>query len=172
MKRSSPKEDQFLELVQQYQAMLHKVAGAYTSSPTEREDLVQEIILQLWKAYPSYRPEYKISTWIYRIALNVSISQLRKESRRRKTQAAYQVDVSRTGPAEAAEELPLKTLYACIRQLSPIDKGIILLYLEQCKGQEIADTMGISLSNVSTRISRIKKRLSHCFQQKNASNEL
>lgn len=133
----------------------------------DRNDLIQEIILQLWKAFPKYNPEMTASTWVYRIALNVAISSLRKEQNRKKKLSNYQQIVTFSAWEETEIDEKLNRLYDLIRQLNPLEKGIIILHLDRCKNAEIADIVGISLSNVSTKIHRIKTKLIEHYKTAN-----
>ena len=155
MNLSAKDQQDFEKILHQYQALLWKVARAYCSNLEDQKDLIQEIALQLWRAYPKYNPKFAITTWMYRIALNVAISNLRKQKRRTEAQ------LPEYPPPEEGEEVQeqLDFLYQLIQQLPPLDKALILLYLEEVPQQEIAEIMGISLSNVSTRINRIKQKL-------------
>ncbi len=136
-----------------------KIASSYFNTAANRNDLVQEIILQLWKAFPKYNPEMTASTWVYRIALNTAISSFRKEQNRKKKLSSYQPIDTFLAWEETAMEEKLNRLYHLISQLNPLEKGIIILHLEGCKNAEIAEIVGISLSNVSTKINRIKTKL-------------
>lgn len=159
MKSANTLEKAFIALLEQNKRLIVKIASSYFNTTTNRNDLIQEIILQLWKAFPKYNPEMTASTWIYRIALNVSISYFRKEQNRKKTLTNYQQTVNFIEWQEDAIDEKLNRLYQLINQLSPLEKGIIILHLEGCNNTAIADIVGISLSNVSTKINRIKTKL-------------
>ncbi|MEL6630618.1 MAG: RNA polymerase sigma factor [Bacteroidota bacterium] len=157
---SKARETAFLDMIQQHQGVLHKVCRIYTRSETDFSDLKQEMLLQLWRAYPSFRQEAKISTWIYRIALNTAITSLRKAERQK----------VRPEDPHALPELPTESfrpeqldrhafLYNAINQLSDIEKAIIILHLEEQPYEEIAQIMGITRNHVGVKISRIKQKL-------------
>lgn len=155
----------FVELLDQHQNLILKVASVYCSETEARKDLSQEIILQLWKAFPKYDPQYKFSTWAYRIALNVAISSYRAKSTRQKTRNDFLKQSAWMTWADADwENEALQQLYRCIGKLKPLDRALIVLYLEGHSGQETAEIMGISESNVSTRIHRIKQLLKNCVK--------
>ncbi len=159
MKSSNPLEKAFIALLEQHKRLIVKIVSSYFKTPANRNDLIQEIILHLWKAFPKYDPERTASTWVYRIALNVAISAFRKEQNRKKKLSHYQQTATFLAWEEAIIDEKLDRLYHLISQLNPLEKGIIILHLEGCKNAEIADIIGVSLSNVSTKIHRIKTKL-------------
>lgn len=159
MNKSIIIEKDFIELLEKHKRLIVKIASSYFKDRTYRDDLLQEITLQLWKAFPKFKQEVATSTWVYRIALNVSISFFRKESNRKKLMTNYQKDLTIYELQEEHLEEKLEKLYTLIAQLNPIEKAIIILHLEGCKNAEIAEIIGISLSNVSTKINRIKTKL-------------
>lgn len=150
-------EQQFVETINQHQGILHKVCRIYCHNTTEREDLFQEMVLQLWKAFPSFRSEAKITTWMYRIALNTAISGLRKKriNTTELDNILYQVE----DKSEPSTEDDLQQLYKAINLLTDIEKSIILLYLEDKPYEEIADITGITANYVAVKMSRIKEKL-------------
>lgn len=145
--------EQFLETHKQ---LIVKVAGIYCGDPEQRKDLVQDIILQLWKSFPSYNKDFALSTWMYRIALNVSISSLRKESTRKKTYEGLHQQGDLLYHQDPLMEERLQMLYQHMEQLKPMEKAMLILHLDGRKHTEIADILGITVSNVSTKIHRIK----------------
>ena len=165
MKNFKELESDFTELIENNKKLIYKVANTYCRDFEERKDIVQEIILQLWKAFPKYDNKFAETTWIYRIAFNVSISLLRKETSRKKTHDEYHRQSEFMNiEDETIEDENLKLLHKFIEELKPIDKALIILYLDGCKNKEIADVMGISESNVSTKIYRIKESLIRHFK--------
>lgn len=162
------KEQEFREILEQHQRLLYKVAGMYTSTPQDREDLVQEIMIQVWMSMERYDSKFARSTWLYRIALNVSISWARKKSVQ---QYISESEFPEHVPEEAVPQL--EALQQAIRELAPMDRAIILLYLDELPQAEIAQILGMSISNVSTRVHRIKAQLEKLIQQqlKNKSHE-
>lgn len=132
----------------------------YESDPEARNDLFQEIVLQLWKSFPSFRGEAKITTWMYRIALNTAISGLRKKNRKLPTEDIHDrhLNISENQEADHFEE-DLQRLQWAIRQLSEIDRAMILMALEEVPYEEIAETIGITQNNVRVRMNRIRERL-------------
>lgn len=165
MATSNTHIETFLQLVDQHRGILVKVARSYTRTEPDREDLEQDMVAHLWTAYPDYDPQRKFSTWMYRIALNVAISWFRREQRRGENVSEWTGTVERTVAGEMAEapNEKLLQLRQFLQELPPLDRALMLLYLDRYAHEEIADTLGISISNVSTRIYRIKKQLQQQF---------
>ncbi len=155
MQKSTKKE--FSQLIEKHQAIIHKVTLVYTNGPADREDLFQEICLQLWKAYPNFRAEAKFTTWMYRVALNTAISNVRKNRNAPGFDKLSDYDGSSDESHEEAEQI--KQLYQAISRLNRIDKAIILLWLDEKSYEEIASIVGTSKSNVSVKLVRIKQKL-------------
>lgn len=154
-------EEQFLEDLNQNMGIIHRVCTTYFFYENEeREDVLQEIIYQLWKSYPSFSGASKFSTWMYKVALNTAITHLRKN---KKTPLKEKLTDQFNEVAESNEqshlEEKMKWLYAAIDTLSEMDKAIILLYLEEHSYEEIATITGLTKTNVSVRLVRIKKAL-------------
>ena len=152
-------------MLEGHKGVIYKVANAYQSDPEERQDLIQEIILQLWRAFPQYDSTFALTTWIYRISLNVAISQLRKATSQRKRREGYaEVLAFENEVVQADQDEQVKQLYRFIEGLKPLDKAIVILFLEGKGNKEIAEVMGITASNVSTRMHRIKQRMTVHFK--------
>lgn len=165
----SQQRPSFELVLQQHKALIYKIAQLYTTNRANQEDLMQEIAIQLYHALPSYTGEAKISTWIYRIALNVAISYLRKEQTRAKiTEPIIQFTLQELGQEDSTRNQQIQQLYSAISQLKELDKAIIILYLDGEPQAEIAAILGLTLSNVSTKIGRIKEQLKTITQQLNA----
>ena len=153
-------QDEFLILINQHRAMLHKVCNVYCHSAQDRQDMFQEIIIQLWKAYPRFRGDSKFSTWLYRIALNTAISDLRKQQRRVKT--IYSEDAPMNISAEEMDkekEEQLQQLYKAIADLGEIEKAIVMLYLEDKSYEEMEEILGINQNNLRVKMNRVKEKL-------------
>lgn len=151
-------EREFLSVVRTYERVVYKVCYLYSTKDATISDLYQEVILNLWKAYPKFRHECKISTWIYRIALNTCISFIRKERNVPEIVALTREADWMMEDKDLQTEL-LRELYRMINQLGQLDKSIILLYLEEKNYEEIAEITGLTVTNVATKISRIKDKL-------------
>lgn len=154
----------FEMLIEQHKGILYKVAGIYCKHPEDRKDLVQEIIIQLWQSWHRYNAAYSLSTWMYRIALNTAISFYRKDSRRKQSSLPLQEDILQfTEEPEPETEQQLNLLQQFIAGLRELDRALILLYLEEKPYREIATILGMSESNVATRVGRIKEKLKQKF---------
>jgi len=153
------KEAEFTRIIKDNEGVIFKITTIYTDSSEDQKDLYQEIVYQLWKAYDSFRGDAKISTWMYRVALNTAITRLKKEKRKGNRVGIDQVVLKQTDNYDTTFEEKLKVLYNHIRMLNDLEKGLILLLLEGKKYEEIALITGLTASNVGTRISRIKQKL-------------
>ena len=160
-------EERFIEVLKDHQGIIRKVANAYCKNTGDRADLIQEITIHLWKSWNKYNNTFKISTWIYRISLNVAISFYRKTYRRNSLHQSIREEPFFIDDAEdVAMSENIKSLYSYISELDTLNKALILLYLDKYSYEEIASTLGISKTNVATKISRIKQHLKKKFNQK------
>lgn len=153
---------EFLALLERHTPILRKVAGTYSSNASDRRDLMQEISLQLWKAWPGYDSTRPFSTWMYRIALNVGISFLRgagHPSRQPLSLDEIDHDPVDTGTHDHELDERIALLRRFIDQLDPLNRALLLLYLDERSYREIAEVLGISETNVATKISRLKQRV-------------
>ena len=159
------KSDEFLSVIENHKGILYKISNSYCQNSDDREDLIQEIIIQLWKSFDNYNNDYKHSTWIYRIALNVSISFYRKENRRKDISNPLPEGVLSYNYSNVLDETDedLKFLQQFISELKELDKALMLLYLEEKSYKEISEIIGLSETNVATKIARIKKLLKQKF---------
>jgi len=153
-------EREFLQIIQENQGIIYKVCNMYCDTGEDRNDLFQEIVAQLWKSYPSFRKESKVTTWMYRVGLNTAITTFKKSKRRpdqnRLTYENFQIADENQ---EAETEENIKLLHRAVAQLTGIEKSIILLYLENKKYEEIAEITGITQNYVRVKMNRIKKKL-------------
>ena len=154
--------DRFLSLLEEHKRMLYKVAATYSRNPADREDLAQEIVVQLWRSFPRYDERYRFSTWMYRVALNVAISFYRRETRRSRTvvpaeDAVLEIASLASEPTEMDDDIRL--LLQLIEQLDELDRAVMILYLDGNRQSMIGEILGITETNVSTKINRIKQRL-------------
>ena len=156
---------QFLSVVESHKGILYKIANAYCKDAEDRQDLIQEILLQLWKCFDSYNSQYKYSTWIYRIALNVAISVYRKEHRRKDISNPITDHILLLADTGYYNEVDMKIilLQQFIAELKELDKALMLLYLEQKSHKEMAEILDLSETNIATKIGRIKERLKQKF---------
>lgn len=153
-------EKEFVNLLDEYQNLVHKICRIYTHDSDAHQDLFQEIIIQLWKSYPQYKGEAKFSTWAYRVALNTAISLFRKSTKQIQTSSLdFSMYQFYHTEYNTEEEQQLKRMYHAIHQLNDIDKALVFLYLEEKDYKEIAETLGISEVNVRVKINRVKSKL-------------
>ena len=159
---------EFLALLNEHQPLLRRVVRLYCPDPDDRQDLYQETVLQLWRAWPRYqaRPDARLSTWLYRVALNVAISDLRRRTRHPPPSplAAILPDVP-DAPPPGPDPDDLAQLYRAIGQLSDVEKAFVLLYLEERSYQEMADILGITQNNVRVKMHRVQAKLRHLLTQ-------
>ena len=153
-------ETEFVALLDEHQNIIHKICRLYTNNEVEHEDLFQEISIQLWRSYNRFEGKSKFSTWMYRVGLNTAITLYRKEKKQLNTQP-----LNDQFTAIAQEEYNTQVdeqmawLYQKIKDFSEIDKALVLLYLEDKRYDEIAETLGISAGNARVKMNRIKERL-------------
>lgn len=149
----------FLSLINQHKAIIHKISKMYMNDVEEQSDLFQEIVLQLWKAYPTFKGNSKFSTWMYRVALNTALVYFKKDKRKvDKTQLDENIDVADTNEGELKEE-KLAYLYRAVQELNSIEKALIFLFLENQSHKEIAENLGISEVNARVKLNRTKEKL-------------
>ena len=149
----------FIRIILENEKVIFKITTFYAYNEDDRKDLYQEIVLQLWKAYPNFRKEAKISTWLYRIALNTAISQIRKNKKEAPKVPISQIVLQVSDSTDNDKEEKIQMLYKQIEQLNQLEKAIILLYLEDKSHEEIAEVIGLTITNVGTRLSRIKQKI-------------
>ncbi len=150
---------EFLEILANYQGILHKVNLIYFRNENDRRDNFQEVVFQLWQSFPRLKNKNSIGSWIYRIAINTSITKIKKD-----TNLVFNESIPDLISDSNALELILKDeavkhLMTAIHRLNGVDKAIMLLYLEEKSYDEIAEIIGITVSNVGVRISRAKEKL-------------
>ena len=153
------KKDIFISAISENQGLIFKVASIYTNTKEDRNDLSQEIIYQLWRSFDSFQQKSSLSTWMYRVAMNVAIQRLKITKRKILTIPLDEQFLNFQDIDTSEIEEKWKVLKQHIDQLNLLDKGIVLLYLENKSYEEIAQIIGISTSNVGTKLSRIKEKL-------------
>lgn len=154
--------DEFGELLQRHRGIVFKVVNTYTRHPDDRDELAQEIAAQLWRAYPGYDPARAFTTWMYRIALNVAISFVRSNHHRGKADVPLDEtlhDLADDNAIDPERNEQLRALHHFIHAQEPLNRALLLLYLEDRSHRDIADVLGISESNVATKIGRLKQRI-------------
>ena len=155
---SEDRSGKFLAALEDHRALLYQIIRTYAPDKDGWQDLEQEIILQLWRAFPRYDGSVALSTWMYRIAFNVTVTDYRKR-KRRAVGADYTSIFRRTQEADPVRAERTERLYAAIRQLSPRDRSVILLHLDGHDYDRIAGIVGVSRSNVGTLLNRIRGKL-------------
>ena len=156
----------FRDIIEQHKGILFKVARAYCLNEDDRQDLIQEMMIQIWQSINRFNNQIKISTWLYRISLNVAISFYRKNMARanKNTMLNEQTEQMPTDD-KAEEDQQLNLLEQFISELKEIDKALMILYLEDKSHAEIAEILGMTVSNVGTKIGRIKDKIKTRFSQ-------
>lgn len=149
----------FQSLLDTHRGIVFKVAALYCRDAEERRDLAQDIATQAWRSFPNYDPARAFPTWLYRIALNVAISHLRTHGGRETVALEDIAEPAHDEDLARETDDGLRTLQRCIGTLDPLDRALLLLYLDERPQREIADVLGLSETNVATRIGRLKQRL-------------
>lgn len=152
----------FAQQLERHRGIVVKVAGTYCRDPDDRAELAQEIASRLWQAYPRFDPARPFSTWMYRIALNVAISFVRDNSQRRRHAIPLDDQLHDIADAQAADpqaEQQVRALHRFIHAQAPLDRALLLLYLEDRSYREMSEILGISETNVATKICRLKQRI-------------
>ena len=151
--------DFYINWIKPYAGIIIKICRAYTDSQEDFEDYYQEVCLQIWRTRKNFKEQSEWSTWVYRLALNVCLTMLKKHKKAKHFPLSDGLSNLELESNQAFSNDDLNYLYAAIKQLSEIDRGIILLYLEEKTYQEIADITGTNPNNIGVRIKRIKDRL-------------
>lgn len=152
-------QERFQSLLEEHKKILYKICRSYCPNPADRDDLAQEIVVQLWRSFPRFDNRVRFSTWMYRIALNVAISSYRRERVRTRHLVNASGYVLEAVDISAGINEDIQALYQWIEGLPPLDKALVILYLDGNSYQEIADVLGVSQTNVATKIGRLKQRL-------------
>lgn len=169
----TPPHARFTALLHEHRGILHKLAAVYTRTAADRQDLAQEIAAQLWRSFPRYDPGRPFSTWMYRVALNVAMTRLRQERPLASLDAPGPDGLAPiealTAPhddesAECVEQVQL--LRAVIDAQAPLDRALLLLWLDERPHREIAEVLGISESNVGTKLDRLRQKIRRVLQER------
>ncbi|MBC7920048.1 MAG: sigma-70 family RNA polymerase sigma factor [Ferruginibacter sp.] len=160
-------DELFEEVLRENKQRIYRICGAYARDQEDRQDLFQEVLLNVWKSLGSFQGKANVNTWLYRVTLNVCLQYALKLNRQQKQEVRLQHVRLVADSADAGEETEKKEkvamLYRCIARLNETDRTLILLFLEELPHREIAEVIGITENNVSVRLNRIKKRLYHCL---------
>jgi RNA polymerase sigma-70 factor, ECF subfamily len=149
----------FTQWLNQHKMLIFKIVRAYAGTVMDQDDLFQEITIQIWRSIPTFRQESAVTTWIYRIALNTSITWVRKERKYQTANTLIENVPEILSPQHLPNDEQLNWLYAAIHQLDEIDRSITLLLLDGFSYKEMAAILGITISHVGVKINRIKKQL-------------
>ena len=155
-----------IQVIMQNMGIIHKVANMFCKRQEDKDDLIQEIMTQLWSSFEKYDDAYKLGTWMYRVSLNIAISFYRKNQTQEKYFMPLDEKLDVISPDENENEVEinnLELLEKFIGNLKEFDKALMLLYLEKKSHQEISEILGITTSNISTKIARIKEGLKQQF---------
>ena len=152
-------KEEFIGIIKANEGLIYKVARVYTNSREDEQDLYQEVVYQLWKCFGTFRNEAKISTWMYRIALNTAIGFLNKEKKKGNQVPIDEGLLNKPDQPDTLMQERSEMLFARIKRLNEIEKAIVLLYLEGKTYDEIAAITGFTTTNVGTRLGRIKQKL-------------
>ena len=152
-------EKEFIELIKNHEGILHKICNIYFFRNPYREDYYQEMLIRLWKSFPSYNNQSAFSTWLYRVALNTAIDIIRKQNLQPKHTELSKIEYSIPEHEHNIESDKKEKLYQAFNYLSDVEKSIIILYLEDYSYKEIAEIIGLSESNTGVKINRIKIQL-------------
>jgi RNA polymerase sigma factor (sigma-70 family) len=159
----------FHQIIEQHKGILVKVAKTYCRNDDDRQDLLQEMMIQVWKSLPKYNDTFAITTWLYRIYLNVAISFYRKSATRKNFNVPLVEELTSIREEESNQKQEqLSLLEKFISELDDLDKALMLLYLEDKSYAEMSEIMGLSVSNVGTKLGRIKEKLKKKFSQFNS----
>jgi len=164
------RDSQFKSWLIEYGAIAFKVARSYASTTEDCQDLVQDILLEVWRALPSFQERSRVSTWSYRVALNTALNWRRGERRRQSRHWVIADAVARSVPRPEssrvlADHETVERLYAAVRQLPKPDAALILLYLDGLTYSQMADVLGITESNVGVKLNRAKKSLGRLMKE-------
>lgn len=155
----------FNTFIKEQTGIITKICRAYTDNEEDFQDYFQEVALQLWRSYKSFNYQSKVSTWVYRVALNVCLTHFKKHKRNVTTVTLEQMHSEPKATTDNFEQEQVEMLYRSIRKLKEIERAIILLYLEDKSYKEIAEIMGLTVTNIGARINRIKNQLKRTIDE-------
>jgi RNA polymerase sigma-70 factor, ECF subfamily len=156
-----PQKRNFIRIINAHQGIIKSLCKAYYMSEEDQKDAFQDIILQLWKSFETFRGESKISTWMYRVSLNTLLTKVRNEKRKIATES---IAASECSIPMAMADGDMELLHLVIQSLKDMDKAIVILYLEGYKNKEIAHLLDLTPTNVSTRLNRVREELKAKFK--------
>ncbi len=158
-------EKEFLEKINKSKGILHKISRMYMDLPEDREDLIQEIILQLWLSYPKFKEESQFATWMYRVAVNTAILYLKKDKKRPDNQSITEnIDIGDI-EADHAKNSQLEYFYKAVQELNSVEKALIFYFMEGKSHKEISENLGISEVNTRVKLNRTKEKLQEIIKR-------
>jgi len=163
---SNPTETTFLKLVNRHKGILYKASRIYADSVEDREDLQQEILIQLWKSYQNFKGNSEFSTWMYRVAINTAITYLKKEKQRSgsHTEVLHHFEVQQED-YNPAKDRQLEIFYSAVQELNPLEKAVIFYFMEGMSHKEIGNNLGLSEGNARVKLSRTKEKIQQIIKK-------
>lgn len=159
-------EASFEELIDSNKEKIYRICKVYAMRPHEPQDLFQEIVFQAWKSFPKFRGQSSVSTWIYRIALNVALGQKGKSSREKENLTQLNSIQFYEEEVEDIQGEKLRAMHSCISQLGDVDKTLIVLFLEGLAYKEIGEVTGLNENHVAVKMKRARTKLFDCITKK------
>lgn len=157
-------EKDFIKVVQENAGIINSICGTYFSNSDDFKDARQDVILQLWRSFPTFRGESKISTWIYKVALNTILTKRKKDQKEQKTEPIAQIHLEQISSDVTLSEDGLPEFSWLVSKLDDCDKAIVMLWLEGYANKEIAVLLNLTATNVSTRLNRLKHKLKDSYR--------
>ncbi|MGI9583598.1 RNA polymerase sigma factor [Chryseobacterium sp. RRHN12] len=163
---SNPTETTFLKLVNRHKGILYKASRIYADSVEDREDLQQEILIQLWKSYQNFKGNSEFSTWMYRVAINTAITYLKKEKQRSRnhTDVPHHFEVQQED-YNPTRDRQLEIFYSAVQELNPLEKAVIFYFMEGMSHKEIGNNLGLSEGNARVKLNRTKEKIQQIIKK-------
>lgn len=163
---SNPTETTFLKLINRHKGIVYKASRIYADSVENREDLQQEILIQLWKSYQNFKGNSEFSTWMYRVAINTAITYLKKEKQRsgNHTEVPHHFEVQQED-YNPAKDRQLEIFYSAVQELNPLEKAVIFYFMEGMSHKEIGNNLGLSEGNARVKLSRTKEKIQQIIKK-------
>ncbi|WP_342213405.1 RNA polymerase sigma factor [Chryseobacterium indologenes] len=163
---SNPTETAFLKLINQHKGILYKASRIYADSVEDREDLQQEILIQLWKSYQNFKGNSEFSTWMYRVAINTAITFLKKEKQRSNnhTDAPHHFEVLQED-YNPTKDRQLEIFYSAVQELNSLEKAVIFYFMEGMSHKEIGNNLGLSEGNARVKLNRTKEKIQQIIKK-------
>lgn len=158
-------EQEFLSIIEKHKGLLHKVSRMYMDEPEDREDLFQEIVLQLWKSYGTFRGESQVSTWMYRVAVNTALTFFKKEKKKPDNARMHPEMDIKDDTDVSHRETQLEYFYKAVQELNQVEKALLFLFLEGQSHKEIGSNLGITEGNARVKLNRTKDKLQEIIKK-------